>query len=287
MVPPMVAIRLSNVSKSYDAVRAVDELSLQIDRGEVFGLLGPNGAGKTTTVGLAVGLLRPDAGSIDINNTGSPTEPRVRRQIGVAPQALALYDDLTGIENVEFFGRIHDVESSRLSERVRWCMAFVGLTDRARDRAKTYSGGMKRRLNLAIALVHDPPILLLDEPTVGVDPQSRNAIFENILALKREGKTIVYTTHYMEEAQRLCDRVGIMDQGRLLALDSVPELITCHGGLSIVRAAREDGEIVIETHDPLAELARLQAEGGLVRFRVDQPNLEAVFLKLTGRQLRD
>ena len=279
-------LKLTDIRKSYGSIVAVDGLTLEIRRGEVFGLLGPNGAGKSTTVALAVGLLEPDSGRVEINGGGSPTEARVRAGIGVAPQALALYEELTGAENLDFFGRLHGLEGAPLAKRVASALEFVGLTPRARSRVETYSGGMKRRLNLAVALLHDPPLLLLDEPTVGVDPQSRNAIFENILELKRQGRTVVYTTHYMEEAERLCDRVGIMDQGRLLALDTVAGLVERHGGRSTLIVQRDDTEQRIPTDDPLAELARI-GTAGIGRFRLERPDLESVFLNLTGRHLRD
>jgi len=280
-------LRVTNVRKAFGATVAVDGLSLSIRQGEVFGLLGPNGAGKTTTVNMAVGLLKPDQGTIELDGAGSPDRPDVRGKIGVATQALALYEDLTGEENLSFFGKLQGLTGRKLAERVAWALEFVALSDRRRDSVKTYSGGMKRRLNIAVAVIHDPPLLLLDEPTVGVDPQSRNAIFENILALRKQGRTVVYTTHYMEEAQRLCDRVGIMDHGRLLALDTVDRLIAAHGGKSILLAERTSGEVRVETDDPLAELLRLQKEGPLQRFRVERPDLERVFLHLTGRELRD
>ena len=194
---------LAGVRKRYGARAAVDGLSLAVRRGEIFGLLGPNGAGKTTTVGLAIGLLVPDEGTVDVAGLGSPREPAVRARIGLAPQALALYETLSGQENVAFFGSLYGLSGLGLDQRVRAAIEFVGLSDRRRDRVSTYSGGMKRRLNLAVALVHDPELLLLDEPTVGVDPQSRNLIFENVRHLRAAGKTIVYTTHYMEEAERL------------------------------------------------------------------------------------
>jgi ABC-2 type transport system ATP-binding protein len=265
----------------------LDNLSLEIRRGEVFGLLGPNGAGKTTTVNVAVGLLKPDSGAVGLDGEGSPEDPRVRRKIGVAPQEMAIYEDLTGKENVFFFGRLQGLSGQELADRAAWSLDFVGLTDRRRDRAKTYSGGMQRRLNLAVAIVHDPALLLLDEPTVGVDPQSRNAIFERIEALQARGRTIVYTTHYMEEAQRLCDRVCIIDRGRVLALDTVDALISAHGGKSVVRARTPQGETRVETDDPVAELKRLQEASGLEHLSVDRPDLEQVFLNLTGRHLRD
>jgi len=278
---------LRNLRKTFGNICAVDDLSLEIRRGEVFGLLGPNGAGKTTTVNMAIGLLKPDQGTIELEGSGSPTRPAVRARIGIAPQALAIYEDLTGEENLRFFGTIQGLRGRHLSERVRWTLEFVDIFERRRDRVKTYSGGMKRRLNLAVALIHDPPVLLLDEPTVGVDPQSRNSIFEKIETMREEGRTIVYTTHYMEEAQRLCDRVGIMDRGKLLAMDSVRSLIAAHGGRSTVIATREDGDVKVETDDPLGELLRLRESGGMSDFRVESPNLEGVFLNLTGRHLRD
>lgn len=280
-------MRLQSLSKRFGTLTAVDDLSLEIQQGEVFGLLGPNGAGKTTTVNMAVGLLRPDTGTIDLDGMGPPTIPAVRAKLGVAPQALAIYDMLSGQENLIFFGKLHGLRGRALSERVDWAVDFSGLQDRRHDHVKTYSGGMKRRLNLAIALIHDPPLLLLDEPTAGVDPQSRNAIFEKIEAMNREGRTVVYTTHYMEEAQRLCKRVGIIDHGKLLALDTVSRLIGDHGGKSTITAERTDGEIRIESEDPMAELVKLQEGGKLTRFSVESPDLETVFLNLTGRHLRD
>lgn len=280
-------LRLDRVRKSYGALVAVDGLSLELRPGEVFGLLGPNGAGKSTTVNMAVGLMRPDSGTIELEGGGSPDRPEVRRKIGVAPQSLALYEELTGEENLAFFGKLQGLVGRALLERVEAGLRFVALADRRKDLVKRYSGGMKRRLNLAVALIHDPPLLLLDEPTVGVDPQSRNAILENILALRAQGRTVVYTTHYIEEAQRLCDRVGIMDHGRLLALDTVDALVSKHGGKSILIAERSSGEERVETNEPLVELTRMQGVGGLRGFRLERPNLERVFLHLTGRELRD
>jgi ABC-2 type transport system ATP-binding protein len=277
---------IKNLTKTFGSVRAVDGLSLEIREGEIFGLLGPNGAGKTTTVNMAVGLLRPDTGSVTLRG-GSPADPAVRTHIGVAPQALAIYEDLSGEENLRFFGTIQGLGGGRLAERVAWVLEFVGLTERRRDRVKTYSGGMKRRLNLAVALVHDPSLLLLDEPTVGVDPQSRNAIFDRISTLRDEGRTVVYTTHYMEEAQRLCDRVGIIDHGRLLAVDAVDTLIKDHGGMSVIYVDRGSGEERIETTEPIRELVKIHESGGVSSFKVDTPDLECVFLNLTGRHLRD
>lgn len=280
----MLAVR--NVTKTFGGKTAVDDLSLEVQPGEVFGLLGPNGAGKSTTVNLAVGLLAPDRGAVTVDGA-SPRDPAVRARIGVAPQSLAIYEELSGRGNLAFFGQIQGLTGAALRDAVEKALAFVDLVDRAGDRVKTYSGGMKRRLNLAAALVHDPPLLLLDEPTVGVDPQSRNAIFDKIEALCRQGRTIVYTTHYMEEAERLCHRVAVIDRGRLLALDTVDGLIRAHGGRSVVVVEQDGSEVRLETDDPVAELSRLQSAGSLRRFRVDRPDLERVFLNLTGRHLRD
>ncbi len=280
-------LKLYHLRKTFNNTVAVADLSLEVGKGEVFGLLGPNGAGKTTTVNMAVGLLVPDSGEIDVNGLGSPLNPAVRSIIGVAPQALALYDELTAQENLEFFARIQGVAPKKIADKTAWALDFVALQSRRKHRVKTFSGGMKRRLNLAAALVHDPLIIFLDEPTVGVDPQSRNAIFKNIEMLRETGRTVIYTTHYMEEAQRLCDRVGIIDHGKLIALGTVDQLIAQYGGQSILIADSPSGRVRIVTEDPLAELLKMQKQGQLSRFRVESPDLEVVFLNLTGRKLRD
>jgi len=295
-------IEARGLRKSYGAIAAVDGVSFTIGRGETFGLLGPNGAGKTTTILLLVGALAPDEGEVLVDGAADPTRPEVRKAIGVAPQSLSLYGELTGEENLAFFGRLYGLDGRKLRERVARGLELSGLESRRKDRVSTYSGGMQRRLNLACALVHDPPLLLLDEPTVGVDPQSRNHIFESIEALRREGRTILYTTHYMEEAQRLCDRVAIMDKGRILALDAVERLIESHGGPAVIEAElvrapedparipwRVEGKALrIETDRPLEEVARLVSAGlPLATLNVRKPDLEAVFLSLTGRRLRD
>jgi ABC-2 type transport system ATP-binding protein len=280
-------LNLTNVRKCFGSIVAVDGLSLEIKRGEIFGLLGPNGAGKSTTVHLSVGLLRPDTGTVMIEGLGSPELPAVRAHIGVAPQALSLYEPLSAEENLAFVGHVYGLHGKPLAERVDWALDFVGLADRRRDPVRGFSGGMKRRLNLAGAILHDPELVLLDEPTVGVDPQSRNAIFEKILELRRLGRTIVYTTHYMEEAERLCDRVGIMDRGKMLALDTVPALLAKHGGRPALIVESNGGEERIETDDPLTELNRRFQSGKMDRFRLERANLEQVFLNLTGKTLRD
>jgi len=280
-------LTLSNVRKSFGHVTAVDGLSLSVRKGEILGLLGPNGAGKSTSVSLSVGLLAPDSGTVSIDEHGNPADPRVRMKIGVAPQALALYDQLTGDENLRFFGEVYGLSGASLDQRVKWCLDFVGLADRKDDRSFGYSGGMKRRLNLAAALIHDPQLLLLDEPTVGVDPQSRNKIFESIEELHRQGRTIIYTTHYMEEAERLCDRIAIIDGGKLLAFGTLSELLAAHGGPPTLMVKTNGEERRIQAADPLAELNRIAAQTKIEAFQMERPTLEQVFLRLTGRSLRD
>ncbi len=239
-------LMLRDIRKSYGTTVAVDGLSLDVAAGEVFGLLGPNGAGKSTAIAISTGLLAPDSGSVDVLGLGSPREAKVRIHLGLAPQEITLYDELTARENLTFFGRLYGVV--RLRERVDELLALVELDTRARDRVGAFSGGMKRRLNLAAALVHDPSLVLLDEPTAGVDPQSRNRILELVRTLAGSGKTIIYTTHYMDEAAKVCDRVGIVDHGRMLDVGTVAELLARHTG---------------------------------------EADLESVFLALTGRSLRE
>lgn len=291
-----------NLTKSFGHNVAVNDVTFDVKRGEVFGLLGPNGAGKTTTISMLSGLLKPDAGEIVIDGAGDPSQSSIRRLIGAAPQSLALYDELTARENLCFFGQLYGLRARKLAERVSLALEIAGLTERKNDRVGTFSGGMKRRLNLVCALVHDPPVLFLDEPTVGVDPQSRNLIFEQIEALRDEGRTVIYTTHYMEEAQRLCDRVAIIDNGKILDLDTVDKLIERHGGAAKVSAELDevphdkhdlpgqlDGlNLAFESDHPLEEVARLSGAGIVFKtLRVDRPDLESVFLNLTGRRLRD
>ena len=280
-------LTLRNLRKQFGPIIAVDGLSLDIPRGSVFGFLGPNGAGKTTTINMAVGLLPPTSGQVDLDGRGSPTDPAVRRLIGVAPQSIALYDQLTAIENLTFFGELYGLPSAKLRTRCAELLEMVGLSDRATSRAETFSGGMKRRLNLAAAIVHDPPLVMLDEPTAGVDPQSRNAILDLVRTLRSQGRTIVYTTHYMEEAQRLCDRVAVIDHGKLLALGTVDELIAAHGGESVVTIQRTSGEEKMTSTNPVAILTEKLAQKDVLNVRVDRPDLESVFLNLTGRSLRD
>ena len=221
-------IEVTDIRKAFGAVQALDGVSFAARRGEVLGLLGPNGAGKSTALAVCTGLLAPDSGAVRIGDAGSPRDRAARRMVGIAPQRIALYDQLTARENLVFLGRIHGIADP--SGRADRLLDAVGLLPRARDRVGTFSGGMQRRLNLAAALVHDPPVLLLDEPTAGVDPQSRGAILDAVRALAAEGHAVIYTTHYMEEAQRICARVAVIDHGRILAVDTPDGLRTEHGG---------------------------------------------------------
>ena len=246
-------LEIKHLKKSFGSLVAVNDVSFSLAGGQLIGLLGPNGAGKTTTVSMIAGLLTPDAGEVLIGGQrlSGDTDP-AKRRIGLVPQDLALYDELTARDNLRFFGALYDLTGAALDAAIGRAMALVELSDRLKDRVKTFSGGMKRRLNLAAGLLHDPDILLLDEPTVGVDPQSRNAIFDNLETLKRRGKALLYTTHYMEEAERLADHIVVIDHGTVIA------------------------------NDTLSGLQSRVAETGGAR-----ANLETVFLTLTGRSLRD
>jgi ABC-2 type transport system ATP-binding protein len=308
-------IRIDGLFKKYGERVAVQDLSFSIEEGEIFGLLGPNGAGKTTTLSILSTLLIPDEGVVTISGYDIVREARqVKRLIGSVPQELALYPTLSAWDNLAFFGRIYGLQGLELKGRVTTVLALVGLSDRAADPVQTFSGGMKRRLNIAAGLIHRPRVLFLDEPTVGVDPQSRNFIFEHVKRLNAEGMTIVYTTHYMEEAERLCDRVAIIDHGRILALDTTKGLIDMLGGgviylglpqvsleslLPAVRVlshvsmvTQEDCRLKIETSN--ARLALLELielcnahNVSILSLEMLEPNLESVFLHLTGKRLRD
>jgi ABC-2 type transport system ATP-binding protein len=247
----MLTVR--HLRKTYGPLVAVDDVSLSVEGGRLLGLLGPNGAGKTTTVSMITGVITPDKGDVLID--GAPLSgdtDRKKRKIGLVPQDLALYDELSARANLRFFGALYGLSGAALDKAIASALGLVGLSDRERDLVKTFSGGMKRRLNLAAGLLHDPDILLLDEPTVGVDPQSRNAIFDNLEELKQRGKALLYTTHYMEEVERLADRIVVVDHGRVIADDTLR-------GLQALAPADASGRVT----------------------------LEAIFLTLTGRSVRD
>jgi ABC-2 type transport system ATP-binding protein len=301
--------------KAFGDLVAVDGVGFTLVPGETYGLLGPNGAGKTTTISMIAGLLECDAGEVEVD--GRPlttTSVDTKAAIGYVPQDLAIYPDLSGRENLRFFARLYGIQGDELTRRVNEVLELVGLADRARDPAKEYSGGMKRRLNIGIGLLHRPRLLILDEPTVGVDPQSRNAILDSVDHLSSEGMAVLYTTHYMEEAERLCDRVGIIDLGVLKAEGTRRELVSLVGQrdqvvLSLsgnVEPAAQACSALEPVHDATAkedhlELVVDEARRALPRIletvadagasvravEVTEPNLEAVFLHLTGKALRD
>lgn len=299
--------------KSYGERAAVVDVSFDVASGEVLGLLGPNGAGKSTTIAMVCGLTPPDAGRVQVGGTTLATdEATTKRKIGLVPQDIALFEELPAQANVELFGALYGLSAGTARRRATEVLAAVGLADRARDKPSTYSGGMKRRLNIACALVHDPEVLLLDEPTAGVDPQSRNAIFDALLTLRAAGKALVYTTHYMEEIERLADRVVIIDHGRVVARGTLPELyrtlpmaqkltIEIDGapaaswleslpGVRSVSHANGRWTLGLDdlARDTVGLLQAIVAAGlNVRRLDSDRANLEDVFLALTGRQLRD
>jgi ABC-2 type transport system ATP-binding protein len=307
-----------DLSKHYGARPALDRVRFSVQPGEMFGLLGPNGAGKTTLLSIVSCLLEPDSGEVRLQGRRvTRSDLAIRRQIGVVPQELAVYPELTARENLTFFGELYGLRGAALGRRVEEILRAIGLSDRADQRTSTFSGGMKRRLNLGAALAHEPPLLLLDEPTVGVDPQSRHFLFEEVRRLNASGMTVIYTSHYMEEVQGLCSRVGIMDKGRLVACDTLPNLLHLSEGrvrfrvealtAAVWRAlqALPDCKVVSPTQEPVVggewvELrcrdvaatllhlgAALRDAGAEARdITTEEPHLEDVFLRLTGTALR-
>jgi ABC-2 type transport system ATP-binding protein len=311
-----LALRVRGLSKSFGERLAVDGVGFTIAAGEIYGLLGPNGAGKTTSISMIAGILARDAGEITIDGIDIDAGAPARALIGIVPQAITLYLDLTARENLDFWGRMYDLSGAALRDAIDGALDAVGLTKRADDIVGTYSGGMQRRLNLACGILHRPKLVILDEPTVGVDPQSRSAIFDLIERLRDAGTAILYTTHYMEEAERLCARIGIIDSGRLIAEGTRAELVASLGqearieigvgrGDSLERAERivsalegvvsatvENSHLhVIADHGahrlPTMLTALLNAGTVTESVRVVEPNLEDVFLRMTGRALRD
>ena len=310
-----LVLECRDLHKRFGTTVAVKGVSLQVSAGETYGLLGPNGAGKTTTISMICGLLEADAGEVVVAGQRLTTRSvEAKAAIGYVPQELAIYPDLTARENLRFFAQLYGMAPGRSRVRVAEVLDVIGLADRADDQARTYSGGMQRRLNIGIGLLHRPRLLILDEPTVGVDPQSRNAILESVEHLASEGMAVLYTTHYMEEAERLCDRIGIVDLGQVKAEGTRAELVAlvgqhdrvvieASGGLEraadamaslpgVVAASAADGSLALIVDDArtlLPELLRAATDAGAaVRgVDVDQPDLEAVFLHLTGKALRD
>lgn len=305
----MLTIR--SVTKRFGELTALDCVDLRIEAGEFFGLLGPNGAGKSTLMSLIAGLRCPERGELSLD--GEPLRPdasKVRKQIGFVPQALALYQDLSPEQNLRIFGQLYGLSGKDLEERIGEALAAAKLEERRRDLVKTFSGGMQRRLNIVASLLHKPKLLLCDEPTVGVDPQSRNAIFDYLQELNRGGVTVIYSTHYMEEAERLCPRIGIIDHGKILALGKVDELISAlpfedkisfpnaEATAALVDRLREHGTVADQSGTwifspnpdyPLSAFYALTESAGCSPrlFESRRPSLEDVFLHLTGRRLRE
>jgi ABC-2 type transport system ATP-binding protein len=315
-------LEAKNLVKKYGDLTAVNDVNLAVQEGEILGLLGPNGAGKTTIISMITGLLEPTSGHITVDGLDLQTDTNaVKAKMGLVPQELALYPTLSARDNLAFFGSIYGLGGKHLRERVDVMLEVVELTERANEAVEKYSGGMKRRVNIAAGLLHEPEVLFLDEPTVGVDPQSRNAIFETVEDLNRAGTTVIYTTHYMEEAQRLCHRVAIIDEGQIIALDSPTALANSLGGgilvlgledpeadsgpgriqtvvdrvsgLPAVRSTtRDDGHLKVETHrfqKALMDILDItnQMDVRITAMEKWEPNLESVFLHLTGKKLRE
>jgi ABC-2 type transport system ATP-binding protein len=306
-------LEVADLCKRYGETTALAEVSFSVKQGEIFGLLGPNGAGKTTLLSIVSGLTAATSGSVRIGGANAlAMSKELRRSIGFVPQELAVYADLTARENLAFFGRLYGIHGRDLQKRIDEILAAIGLSDRADDPVHVFSGGMKRRLNFGVALVHAPAVVLLDEPTTGVDPQSRNHLFEEVRRTNRAGTTVIYTSHYMEEVQSLCTRIGILDHGKLIACDTLPNLlrqmngvIRIHpveaspalrqrlGQLADAQIVRENGDsIELESQAVKDTLLRVIAilndmQVGLRGLEIEEPSLERVFLHLTGRALRD
>lgn len=308
-------LRVEHLSKAYGNNVAVQDVSFTVEKGEAYGLLGPNGAGKSTTIAMIMGLLPPNSGEIFVDKLNLRKQPKEAKQkLGYVPQEIALYGELTARENLFYWGRLYGLHGKALTAKVNNALELVGLAEWAKARVSTFSGGMKRRINIAAALLHDPEIIIMDEPTVGIDPQSRNHILETVKCLNREGTTIIYTSHYMEEVEFLCERVGIIDHGKIiaegsieqlrqivgenseldLALSASPELIMPKlTALSRVKqAGYQDNKLNILTPSPaelLGEIVELLTthQIHLQAVNIKEPNLETVFLHLTGRALRD
>ena len=305
-------IQVSNLSKTFQSVKAVDNISFNIAKGEIFGFLGPNGAGKSTTLNMMSTILNSDGGTVTIGGKEiSSNSKECKHMIGVVPQEISLYEELSAYENLLFWGNLYGVPSKELKERIDSTLELIGLLDRKKDLVKTYSGGMKRRINIAASLLHNPKILLMDEPTVGIDPQSRNHIFEVIEILNKKGMTIIYTTHYMEEVERLCNRIAIIDSGKIIAQgtqEELQELVETKESIQIefellsetqvaslqkslnLRMIQKENKLLIEsTVKGLSSIVATCNDMNLSikDIELKKVNLETIFLSLTGKQLRD
>jgi ABC-2 type transport system ATP-binding protein len=308
-------IQVERLRKSFNSLLAVDDVSFTVGEGEIFGLLGPNGAGKTTSINMICGVLKPDGGRVVIGGRDIWLEPKkVKQGLAVVPQEIAVYEDLTARDNLNFWGSLYGLGGTDLRERVDEALTRVGLSDRAGDKVKGFSGGMKRRLNLCMGLLHRPSVLLLDEPTVGIDPQARINILEVVRTVAASGTTVLYTTHYMDEAQDLCDRIAIIDHGKILTIGTLDELTQLAGEAEVLRltgsfdeeAARHrldsvGGVRVLKAGDGMAILSVeadgpgllsvlpkiLEADLNVEDVSIQQPSLQSVFISLTGKELRD
>lgn len=308
-------VEVKNLVKRYKDFLAVDNINLSIKEGEIFGLLGPNGAGKTTTISALIGMTKLDSGEIKMFGMDMKSnEKKIKRLIGIVPQDIALYEDLTAYENLCYFGKLYGLKGKELTDRVDEALEFTGLSDRKKDYPKNYSGGMKRRLNIACAIVHGPKLIIMDEPTVGIDPQSRNHILRSIKKLNEMGATIIYTSHYMEEVEEICTRIVIMDHGRIIAkgtkeelkalvavnekidmeLSSVNYTITekIKSLPGVTDCSINGNKLTVVTKKQSKLLGRIidivsAAESEILLLNVEKPTLESVFLTLTGRTLRD
>jgi len=309
------AIQVEGLHRYFGEIHAVEGVSFGVEQGEIFSLLGPNGAGKSTTISVISGLLRPTQGDAQVMGHSVIEQPgEAKKYIGVVPQDIALYEDLTGRENLNFWGKMYGIRGAALKKRVDEILEIIGLTERQKHKVGTYSGGMKRRMNIGVALLHKPKVVIMDEPTVGIDPQSRRNILESVKALNREGMTVLYTTHYMEEAQELSQHIAIMDRGKIIARGTHDELVQIVGELDrleltlaqdgakvldawrgvegVEKLSTEDGVVTLLVGDSNLVLPKLFEAANQVNARVSsveifEPNLETVFLHLTGRALRD
>jgi ABC-2 type transport system ATP-binding protein len=300
-------LELTGLGKDYGERTAVKALDLVVENGEILGLLGPNGAGKTTTISMACGVVTPTRGRVTVAGIDLATSPRTAKaKLGLVPQDIALYEELSATQNLLYFAALYGIRGALAKERLQWALGVVGLADRASDIVKTYSGGMQRRLNIAAGLVHKPELLILDEPTVGVDPQSRNHIFETVRTLRATGMTVIYTSHYMEEVEALCDRVAIVDGGEIVALGTIAQIVAKYAGkglelelegdvstlgaaAALVGGTVEGNVLRVEpAHGISPVIAAIEGAGyKIVRIESRRASLETAFLALTGRGLRD
>ena len=308
-------LKISNLKKSYGQLQAVKGIDLTVEKGEIVGLLGPNGAGKSTTISMISTLIKPDTGLIEFKNIDVLKDPKpIQKVLGIVPQEIALYPTLTGYENLKFWGHAYGLKGHKLKERIEEVSEIIGIKDRLKDKVEKYSGGMKRRINIGAALLHNPELLIMDEPTVGIDPQSRNHILETIKVLNQKGMSIIYTSHYMEEVEFLCDRIYIMDEGQVIASGTKDSLVSSiNGDRKVIVSFAEDPNGIKDVLEKNENVERVEVEENqltvytkkkenlikevvkassqfdieMTSIDVENPNLETVFLKLTGKALRD